>query len=66
MSYPEPQPTDGPEYHAEHQFWLDQQHVREDMRRTLYDEIAAASIDGVMAGIDVMLTFERLNWDDAS
>jgi hypothetical protein len=40
--------------------------IRTDMRRGLIDEIAAASIDGVMAGIDVMLTFERLNWDDAS
>jgi hypothetical protein len=40
--------------------------VREDMRRGLIDEIAAASIDQVLAGIDVMLTFERLNWDDAS
>jgi hypothetical protein len=40
--------------------------IRNDMRCTLIDSIAAASIDNVMAGIDVMLTFERLNWRDES
>jgi hypothetical protein len=40
--------------------------IRQNMRATLIDQIAASSIDTVMAGIDVMLTFERLNWQDES
>ena len=40
--------------------------VREEMRRTLYDDIAAASIDDIVCHFDVLLTVERSNWDDAS
>lgn len=32
--------------------------VREDMRRTLYDDIAAAAIDDVVAGFEVLLIWE--------
>jgi hypothetical protein len=35
----------------------EQSEVRADMRRTLYDDIAAAAIDDIVAGFDLLLMF---------
>ena len=45
---------------------LEIEEVRQEMRRTLYDDIASASIDDIVTHFDVLLTVERSNWDDAS
>jgi hypothetical protein len=39
--------------------------VREDMRRTLFDDIAAAAMPDLLALLDADLTIARSHWDNA-
>jgi hypothetical protein len=39
--------------------------VRQEMRRTLYDDIAAAAMPGLLALLDADLTIARSHWDNA-
>jgi hypothetical protein len=43
----------------------EQSEVRADMRRTLYDDIAAAAMPDLLALLDADLTIARSLWDNA-